>query len=295
MTRRLFTNIIIASLMVGAVYWILVFNPEATDHDIVVFQLDANGGELRIKEPVMVATSPGYDNQPYFSEDSATLYFTRMLDENADIWKWSEKQKQSTRMTRTPESEFSPTTMPSEKGSLSVVRIEADGRQRLWKYSPENGFSPLFNSVQPVGYHTWNKDNVALFVLGTPHQLQVAKLGQETTQVIDNDIGRCLQKIPGSSLISYTVIEGENHRLKSYDFETGKITTLNKLPGKAQDYVWFDDNVVISSDGKNLMFTNLSRDSEWKIIPNLPDIDLSDITRLALSPDKQKLAVVFAK
>ena len=219
------------------------------NHDIALFQLSQEKGELVISNPKIIAASPGYDNQPSFSNDGDTIYFTRIENENADMWQWQQQTGKASKLGGNPLSQFSPTQIPFEPTSFSTVRVEADGTQRLWKYSPNNGYSVVFNSIKPVGYHVWSEKNIAMFILGEPHTLASdTNLGKEETQVIDKNIGRCLQRRADSLEISYTVQQDNKMQLKTYDFKTQKVSSWIFLPSNVQDYVWYDKQHIISSD-----------------------------------------------
>jgi hypothetical protein len=73
------------------------------------------------------------------------------------------------RVTYTPEGEFSPAVMPDGK-DISVVRVEADGTQCLWRVvdkGQKSETSVILADIKPVGYHAWiDERTVALFVLG---------------------------------------------------------------------------------------------------------------------------------
>lgn len=265
------------------------------NHDIALFKLTQNDGQLEISEAKIIAASSGYDNQPSFSENGKAIYFTRIEGDNADMWQWQSQTGKAVKLGESALSHFSPTQIPFEPDSLSTVRVEADNTQRLWKYSPKNGYSVIFNSIKPVGYHVWSEKNIAMFILGEPHTLQVTHLGKEKTQVIDKDIGRCLQRRNGSLEISYTVLQAGKMQLKTYDFKTQKVASWIALPDNVQDYVWYDNQRVISSDGENLLVSSIVKDSKWQSIKNLSKLKLTGISRLAISPDKSQLAVVYIK
>ncbi len=66
-----------------------------------------------------------------------------------------------------PESEYSATPLPDGSG-LSVIRVEADSTQRLWRFDMDgaNG-SVVLEDVAPVGYHAWaDQRTLVMFVLG---------------------------------------------------------------------------------------------------------------------------------
>ncbi len=270
-------------------------NHELPNYDIVVFDLKKVANQYQIDNPMVIAESQGYDNQPYFSTDSSHIYFTRIENQNADIWSWSLDDKKASRYVESPLSEYSPTIIPDSENSLSMVRVEQDGSQRLWRYSKREGFNLIFKTIKPVGYHAWSGDNIALFVLGNPHELRVTRVGQESSRLIDSNIGRCLQKVPQGNRISYTVINNQTHQLKTYDFANGKVEQVFPLPQGAEDYVWLDAETIISSYQGSLVFRKINTNEKWIKINNSTKFKLSGISRLALSSAKDKVAIVYLK
>ena len=263
---------------------------ELPNTDIVVFQLHKDGGGFQISDPQAVAQSSGYDNQPCFSADSKEIYFSRIENDQADIWRWS-RSGGTENLTSSRWSEYSPTPIPGTRDLLSTVMVEDTGVQRLWTYSQYAGFQLLFPTVQPVGYHAWSGENVALFVLGVPHELQIAQWGVEGAKKIDRNIGRCLQKVPSRNAVSYTKLENKDHRLKIYDFDVGKISSLRKLPSESQDYAWLNESTILTWNGSSLVYGDARRKTGWRTLPSPQP--LRAVTRLAVSPDGTQLAVVF--
>lgn len=261
------------------------------DHDITLFDLKLSDLGISIANPQSIANDVGYENQPHFV-DNNSLYFTRMNDVNADTWLW--KNGVLTQLTTTLESEYSPTPMPFKKETFSAVRVEHDNTQRLWQINADGSFELLFKDVKPVGYHVWQNENVAMFILGEPHRLEISKLGQKTTSVIDQTIGRCLLNVPASEKISYTVEVEGRHQLKLYDFDSGSSESLLKLPEQSQDYAWLSAEQLISSDGEHLMWVNI-KDGEWQAVKSPVDIKFKGLSRIAVSPDRRKIAVVHLK
>lgn len=268
-----------------------VAQEDMPDHDITMFDLVLTADTMTIANPTPIAHREGYENQPVFLDNNA-LYFTRMQDVNADIWLWQLGHEVA--ITDTLESEYSPTPIPTRQGALSTVRVEHDGTQRLWQVNPDGSFELLFSDIKPVGYHVWQADNVALFILGEPHRLEVTSLGQKTTKVIDDNIGRCLALIPGTSTISYTTEEDGYHQLRTWNFADKSAGELMKLPEQSQDYVWFNQNQLLTSNGKQLLWWDAGQKT-WLPIKMPEAMKIEGITRLAISPNKRKLAIVHYK
>ena len=138
--------------------------PAPPASDIFVIEVANHNGQLKFSGPKKITASAGYNNQPSFLADGKSVLYASVRDKQADIYRYDIGSGTTTQITSTPESEFSPTLMPDGK-SISVVRVEADGTQRLWKF-PLKGGAPqlILEKIKPVGYHLWIDDHtLALF------------------------------------------------------------------------------------------------------------------------------------
>ena len=123
-------------------------------------------GKVEIGKPINISNSPGYDNQPSFTPDGAAVLFTSVRGERkpdpansaatgSDIYRYDIAPARLSQVTNTPEAEYSPTVTPDGR-HISVIRVEGDGTQRLWRFTIE-GTQPelVLRDVKPVGYHAW--------------------------------------------------------------------------------------------------------------------------------------------
>src|SRR5258706_10317133 len=145
----------------------------APESDLYLAPLSMENGRPVIGTPLNVTNRPGYDNQPSFTPDSRAILFTSTHEDGqSDIYRYDVASKQITRVTKTPESEYSATVMPGG-ARFSVIRVEKDSTQRLWSFALD-GVDPkvVIETLKPVGYHAWiDASNLALFVLGRPNAL----------------------------------------------------------------------------------------------------------------------------
>src|SRR5438876_5408877 len=158
-----------------------------------------------VGRPTNITSSPGYDNQPSFTPDGAAIFFTSNRGgSQTDIFRYDIASGATSRITSTPEGEYSPTVTP-DGAHLSVVRVEADGTQRLWRFTLAGAQPELvLERVKPVGYHAWADDHtLALFVLGQPATLQLADTRTGASDILVRGIGRSLQRIPLAGTISF--------------------------------------------------------------------------------------------
>ena len=263
--------------------------------DIFLAELHARD-RVEVGAPVNVTHRPGYDNQPFFTPDGRSFLFTSVTDGQADIWRYDIAAGQSVQLTKTaPESEYSATPLPDGTG-FSVVRVEADSTQRLWRFDWDGGHPALvLAGVKPVGYHAWGDDHtLALFVLGQPATLQIADLRTGQATPVASDIGRGVQRIPGRAAISF-VQKGADSvwTVAELDVATRQIHKLVRtLPGVDQ-YAWTPNGVLLMAKGTKL-YAWRAGNTEFSEVADFSTQGLTNITRLAVSPRGDRLALVAA-
>ncbi|MBC8155315.1 MAG: PD40 domain-containing protein, partial [Bacteroidetes bacterium] len=195
---------------------------------------------VMVGKPVNITQRKGYDNQPSFTPDGKSLLFTSIREDGqADSYRYNLRQRTTTQLTRTPESEYSPVVTP-DRTHFSVIRVEKDQTQRLWKFPLSSGKGEpmlVLEKVKPVGYHCWlSADSLALFVLGTPNTLQLVRVSTGDTVRVEESIGRSLHRIPGKNAVSFvhkrTPTDWEINQL---DLQTRRITLIARALEGSED------------------------------------------------------------
>ena len=160
-------------------------SPAPPASDIFIIGVANQGGQMKLGQPIKITNWVGYNNQPSFLLDGQSVLYTSIREKQADIYRYDIRSSATTQITNTPESEYSPTLMPDGK-SISVVRVEADLTQRLWRF-PLAGGPPslILERIKPVGYHLWIDDHtLALFILGKPNTLQIVDTSTEKAETV---------------------------------------------------------------------------------------------------------------
>jgi hypothetical protein len=269
----------------------------ATDIFVATLKVTKSPGgaaQWRVGPPVNVTHRPGYDNQPSFLPGGrAFLYTVIGEDAQADIYRYDLAAATSTRLTTTPESEYSPTPLPNGRG-FSVVRVEADSTQRLWAFDLD-GSHPrlLLPGVKPVGYHAWiDSVTVALFVLGTPATLQLADLRTGKADTVVRDVGRSPQPVPGRAAVSVVWHRDSTTRwIALVDAATRTPQPFAPLPDSADFHAWTPDGTLLASAGTRVLRWDPAA-ARWVAIADFAAAGLTSITRLAVSPNGDRLALV---
>src|SRR6266568_3155890 len=214
--------------------------PTPPASNIYVIEVKNHQGQLKFGEPKKITTSVCYNNQPSFLSNGKSLLYASIRDKQADIYRYDLGSGTTMQVTDTKESECSPTLMP-DGNSISVVRVEADGTQRLWKF-PLKGGTPslILEKIKPVGYHLWVDDHtLALFILGKPNTLQLANTQTEKTEFISDNPGRILRRIPRENKISFVhKVSDQEWLIQSFDLKAKTVVTIIQTFPGVEDYAW---------------------------------------------------------
>jgi WD40 repeat protein len=279
----------------------------------ITLNFTPNGAKAKFGTPINITNRAGYDNQPSFTPDGNFILYTSIReDRQADIYRYSIREKMSARVTTTPESEYSPSVTPDGK-YISVVRVEKDSTQRLWKFDLRGSTPELvLPNVRPVGYYAWmDATNVLLYILGvggSQSMLQVANTVTGQAQLIASNVGRCLQKVPGQKkpIGSFvTKMTEEQWTINSLDPVTRGMGTLTDTMLGSEDYTWTPQASLLMAQGTKLYHRIIAGRNdtkrtaknaatfEWQEIADFSTLaGVKALKRLALSPDGKKLVFV---
>ncbi|MEO8126803.1 MAG: hypothetical protein ABJF23_28465 [Bryobacteraceae bacterium] len=262
-----------------------------TGSDILLAAVRIHRGRVTVGQPVNITNRPGYDNQPSFTPDGRGLLFTSIReDKQADIYRYDLKTGQTERLTKTPESEFSPATGSGGK-TFFTVRVEADQTQRLWEFQAD-GSSPklVLDAVKPVGYFAFaDARSVALFILGTPPTLQLADTRTGHSEVIASNIGRPILKIPGRHAISFLEKQADGvWWIKEVDPKTRKVKPIVKALEGSEYFAWAPDGTLLMTKGSKLYECRPLAGGEWIEAAEFP----AKVSRVAVNSRGSQIAVV---
>ncbi|TAL63352.1 MAG: hypothetical protein EPN85_00215 [Bacteroidetes bacterium] len=264
------------------------------DCDIWLLDIKDSSGQTSFHNPVNITNRKGYDNQPAFSPDGKYILYSSQKDSAGptDIYKYDLKTGKNTLFTNTPTSEYSPTFMPDGK-NISVVMVESDSTQRLWKFPLDGGKpSPVMDQVAFIGYHTWiNKDSLALFVLSMPaFTLQIFNIHTQKPSLVGDSIGRCMRM--KDDKLWFTTKAGRFQNVFELSFKNKQATLIGMQ--ESEDYCFYKNSLWSISENSIVSGFMNSKDGAAEIA-DLSKFGISKPTRIAISPDGKKLAVVSNK
>jgi hypothetical protein len=263
--------------------------------EIYLFDLKNGKDEVVLSDPKNITNHPGYDNQPFFHPDKPLLYFASANeDSKTDIIEYNLKTGASKKITNTAEREYSPTVTPDRKFISCIIQRD-NGAQDLGKYPIEGGAPEVIISSLTVGYHAWLDNNTLyIFVLGEPLTLHRYLVSEKKDEVIESNIGRSVQKVPGKTKISF-VHKATPDKWTIKTIEGNVAQEIGETLKAREDLAWTPDGKLIMSDGEKLFISEATSPLNWKEIKLNASLALKGITRLAVSNDGTRLAVVVAE
>ena len=291
-------------------YWaivLLLLTPaavfaQAPSTDIWLLDIGFRGNQIQFDNPENITDRKGYDNQPHFSPDGLYVLYSSMdVDQQADIYRYEIPSGLTHRLTFTAESEYSPVVTPDGR-HFSCVRVERDTfQQRLWVYPlPETqakGEEVLIKNINQVGYYCWmNRKNLAMFIRGRTPTLQTTHVVKEKPSIVAQNIGRTMQMIPGTNMLSYIAKEPNGRSyLYQWDPASGRTTTIVEALDGGEDYCWAPTGYLLMGKGSRLYRFAPGRDMAWQPIADLSEYGITEFQRLTMNSAGTKIAIVVPR
>lgn len=261
--------------------------------EVVLFDLDTKNGSFELSNFKNISNNEGYDNQPSFLDDNYVL-FASTRNGQTDIVKYNISYDSKIFINHTEGGEYSPLKIPNQN-AVSAIRLDPDGKQFLYKYNLKNGESTILIDDVIIGYHVWFNDNTIVSSV-----LEEGGLSLYTNNTKENksylqqtNIGRSLHNIPNTDLISYISKEDSNTwEIKSLHPMSGITKSIATTIDKAEDMCWLPNGtIVMGKDDKIYTYTPL-KSVDWREVASLESYNIKNISRLAVSPDGKKIAIV---
>jgi hypothetical protein len=268
--------------------------------DIYLSPITSDKSGIHVGAGIKITDWNGYNNQPSFSpDDKKILYTSVQADSQADVYSYDIKAKRSSRIIYMKgKKEYSAVYTPDGK-SISAVQVqEDDSTQYLAEFSKNGEFKKnIFPKINPVGYYCWASDTTAaLFVLGKTETIQLADINTCNAIVVAKDIGRCIQKIPGTPAISFVdKTDSTNWMIKSYVPTIKQFLIIGPTLPKCEDYCWTPDGIILMGYNGKLFAYNPSTDRKWVQVADFSQLPYANFYRLAVSHDGKYLTVVSYK
>ena len=286
--------------IIGFLLLVISFLQAQPASEIFLLDVRTKNGKMILSNPRNITNHPGYDNQPSFHPGKPILYYASANEDGrTEIIQYDYKSNKRMAITKTNEREYSPTVTP-DMNFLSCILQREDGKQDLVKYPIGGGEAQILIENLIVGYHAWADDkNIFVFTLPAPFKLQHVDLLNKTNNVVAENIGRSLHKIPNQNAVSFTQKKSENQfDIMRYDLDKKTISEIaTGLLGTEADMCWTPGSIMLRTV-ENTILEYDELEKHWiEIKMNLKQKSkkLNSFTRLAMSKDGKTLAVVVTE
>ena len=171
--------------------------------EVYLFDISTVNNKISITNNINISNSKDYDNQPSFLDDRY-IVFSSTRNGQTDIAKYDTRYNGKIWINFTEGGEYSPLKI-TNKNAVSAVRLDKDGKQRLYSYNLSNGESTELIEDLVVAYYTWYDENtiVSAVIEGDDLNLYITDLKERKSRQYATKVGRSFHKIPNSNLVSF--------------------------------------------------------------------------------------------
>src|SRR5690606_3698202 len=146
-----------------------------------------------------------------------------------------------------------------------------------------------------VAYFAFYSDKKMLSTVlnGDKMDLVMIDLISKKADTLFYNAGRSLQKVPKSNSMSYSLVNEEgNLDLYLLDMDSAESFFITELPIGIQDCVWINDTQILVGSGNKLYMYDTLGEPEWTRVASVEEFGIKNISRMAISPDGKRLALV---
>jgi len=270
--------------------------PPGGESELWLVDLWSDETLIVVGEPRRLTERPGYDNQPAFVAGGDSVLYVARFGDRTDVFRVDVTTGQTRQLTRSAEREFSP--LPLADGGFSAIRIEADGRQRLWRYDAAGAaIEPLvLPTRERIRYYVWLEDGtLAMQLEHDPPSLVLVRPGAQRVEPVIDDVGRSLQRVPGRRAVSFVHKESETEWwIKCLDLDTGRIETVTRTLQGREDHAWTPSGALIQASDTRLFRFIPGLSERWEEIADFDAAGLVDISRIAINDAGNRMVLVAA-
>ncbi|HEX2062680.1 MAG TPA: hypothetical protein VHK90_18205 [Thermoanaerobaculia bacterium] len=259
-------------------------------------RLDMREGRFAVTDLQNISRHPGYDNQPAFFPDGASLLFTTEAENVAESGLGVHAVRyfidSGRSVALTSARGFSPTPTPDGKFIMTL----REGS--VWLHDIDG--KPLENllpHVKTAGYYTrMDQDRWVLFMNEPDRRIAIWDQQRfSLAKIVPNAI-TAPYRVPGEMAVTFVVQEGDRKTIKHLALteDRGSLDReIGVIPFKTGGHhVWTSRGTILMASGNTIYEWDRNRPDDWKVVHRFREPDLQGITRIALGPREDLIALV---
>ncbi len=278
-------------------FFVYMYNYAQEATEIYLFDLNQTGNTYELTNPINISNNSGYDNQPCFTEDGGSIMYTSIRNGQTDIVLYDIGLNFKKWITDTPENEYSPQPYPKRKKNYTCVRKEENGTQLIYKNTFKNNNPEVLLPNILVAYYTWFDDKILItYVMDEDVEtLKVNNLKYNLRYPLQFKIGRSFQRVPHTDMLSYISKSHETPEIYIINPNNSEKKYIIDAFEGSEDMVWSNQGAVLMGLGDKIFKYQPKVDKNWVEIKISSDLPVDNITRMAVSPDGKKIAIVVSE
>ncbi|MEJ6006928.1 hypothetical protein WG899_15355 [Paucibacter sp. AS339] len=266
----------------------------------------------RLGAPLNITPGKGSNFQPAFLTDGSGLLYVSQRSGTPNIYRYDFAKGQTTALTRSAESLYSPTPLADGRG-FSAIRVQtadpfygAEAKAApVWRFGWDGHAVEALIETRRVGYHAWiDEQQLALFLVD-----EVPERNAHRAVLVDRRSGKqvVLSEHPGSGFAPTPDGRRASFVDKSdpkqwvlmamglHDERPQRLVDLPPLPPGEKDstrshyFAWLPDGSLLLPQGGRLLRWDGRPGSEFKPFADLRPLG-GVIKNLAVSPDGSRFA-----
>ncbi len=269
------------------------------ESDIFLFDLELSGETALVSNGQNVTATAGYENQPCFTSDSRSFLFSKSVDSQTDIFEYFLNSKETKQITASACMEFSPIPSPDNQ-FISFVTDGEGANQSIWQLNRDAPDKPEWvlrsqPEREPVGYYSWNHETGhMLFWSRYGFNIRLVHESKQLSHYVTGDaVPTTPQIIPGTQNFSFVHRQGNGEVwIKELNPTTKAIRPLTPVAGSNSHYGWAPDGSILMIEDAKLHRWKPDSKKGWQEIAQLNKQGIESATRLNVSPDGKRLAIV---
>ena len=265
----------------------------AQNTEVHLFDIKNTDGKLSLVNHRNVSNNDGYDNQPSFYNDNL-LAFVSTRNNQTDIATFNIRDNKVSFINSTPNGgEYSPIKIPNSE-DVSAVRLDNDGKQRLYRYNIKTGESTELIKDLVVAYYMWFDEStvISAVIENNGLNLFVTDINTQKSRKYATNVGRSFHKIPNSKLVSFVSKEDDKWLIKSLNPLTGETKIITQTLPNIEDMCWLINGCILIPSENRIYTFNPKKDSQFSIFKDFEDDNLQKITRITSNEIGTMLALV---
>ncbi len=271
------------------------------DVDVWVGDLAWRDGRLVTSNLVNISHRPGYDNQPAFFPDQKTLAYTTWTGEETNAVLYDLATATATDL---PEAKgFSPT--PTADGKQLMLLHQ--GRVELHDLAGKL-VAPLTDTTDAGYFSRVDERTWVLFMNDKQRRIVIYDARKKTLDTLSTGAITPLYRVPNERAYTFVAetpfspdpdaaakIDPATVKLelRKLDVKTRRVSVLSTIPFPATGHhVWTAHNTVLMASSGTIQEWNPTTPDRWTPVAKLDAPDLQGISRIAISPRGDKIALV---